>query len=144
MGFDNSTIRTRELSTFMHEISNDGAIKMFETFVQDLILPVMIKAAGIGERECHIVVLTDDDTTLDEEDTPPSLSDEPIYTIKSTKMYKFFRFIENREVAKDFLKDSGLKRIRIGIEGFPINKEEVTRRLGGAPRTETIYNYVQR
>ena len=107
---------------------------MFETFVQELILPIMIKAAGVGERECHIVVLTDDDTTLDEEDTPPSLSDEPIYTIKSTKMYKFFRFIENREVAKDFLKDSGLKRIRIGIEGFPINKEEVTRRLGGAPR----------
>ena len=59
-------------------------------------------------------------------------------------MYKFFRYVENREVAKEVLKERGLKKIRISIEGYPISKEEITRRLGGVPRTEVIYNYVQR
>lgn len=59
-------------------------------------------------------------------------------------MYKFFRYVENREVAKDVLKERGLKKIRISIEGYPTSKEEITRRLGGIPRTEYIYNYIQR
>lgn len=40
------------------------------------------------------------------------------------------------------LKDRGLKKIRLGIEGYPTYKEKVKKRPGG--RAEVIYNYVQR
>lgn len=39
--------------------------------------------------------------------------------IYSTKLYRFFKYIENRDVAKSVLKDRGLKKIRLGIEGTP-------------------------
>ena len=32
-------------------------------------------------------------------------------------MFRFFKYIENRDVAKMVLKERGLKKIRIGIEG---------------------------
>lgn len=32
-------------------------------------------------------------------------------------MYRFFKYIENREIAKQVLKERGLKKIRLGIEG---------------------------
>jgi len=32
-------------------------------------------------------------------------------------MYRFFKYIENRDVAKQVLKERGLKKIRLGIEG---------------------------
>ncbi|PKU33926.1 btb poz domain-containing protein kctd20 isoform x5 [Limosa lapponica baueri] len=60
----------------------------------------------------------------------------------SSKLYRFFKYIENRDVAKAVLKERGLKNIRIGIEGYPTCKEKVKRRPGG--RSEVIYNYVQR
>nr|XP_055174967.1 BTB/POZ domain-containing protein 10-like [Nyctereutes procyonoides] len=62
--------------------------------------------------------------------------------IYSTKLYRFFKYIENRDVAKSVLKDRGLKKIRLGIEGYPTYKEKVKKRPGG--RREVIYNYVQR
>ncbi|KAH9379719.1 hypothetical protein HPB48_009126 [Haemaphysalis longicornis] len=62
--------------------------------------------------------------------------------IHSTAMYRFFKYIENRDVAKQVLKERGLKKIRLGIEGYPTHKEKVKRRPGG--RAEVIYNYVQR
>lgn len=37
--------------------------------------------------------------------------------IYSTKLYRFFKYIENRDVAKSVLKERGLKKIRLGIEG---------------------------
>lgn len=33
-------------------------------------------------------------------------------------MYRFFKYIENRDVAKQVLKERGLKKIRLGIEGI--------------------------
>ena len=33
-------------------------------------------------------------------------------------MHRFFKYIENREVAKQVLKERGLKKIKIGIEGM--------------------------
>lgn len=57
-------------------------------------------------------------------------------------MYRFFKYIENRDVAKQVMKDRGLKKIRLGIEGYPTYKEKVKKRAGG--RAEVIYNYVQR
>ncbi|XP_004683657.1 PREDICTED: BTB/POZ domain-containing protein 10 [Condylura cristata] len=55
---------------------------------------------------------------------------------------RFFKYIENRDVAKSVLKERGLKKIRLGIEGYPTYKEKVKKRPGGRP--EVIYNYVQR
>lgn len=57
-------------------------------------------------------------------------------------MYRFFKYIENRDVAKQVMKDRGLKKIRLGIEGYPTYKEKVRKRAGG--RAEVIYSYVQR
>jgi len=33
-------------------------------------------------------------------------------------MCRFFKYIENRDVAKQVLRDRGLKKIRLGIEGI--------------------------
>ena len=41
------------------------------------------------------------------------------------------------------LRDRGLKKIRLGIEGYPTYKEKVRKRPGLA-KPEVIYNYVQR
>jgi hypothetical protein len=57
-------------------------------------------------------------------------------------LYRFFKYIENRDVAKLVLKDRGLKKLRLGIEGYPTHKEKVRLRSGSKP--EVIYNYVQR
>jgi len=38
--------------------------------------------------------------------------------IHSTSLYRFFKYIENRDVAKQVLRDRGLKKIRLGIEGI--------------------------
>lgn len=57
-------------------------------------------------------------------------------------MYRFFKYIENRDVAKQVMKERGLKKIRLGIEGYPTYKEKIKKRAGG--REEVIYNYVQR
>jgi len=48
-------------------------------------------------------------------------------------MYRFFKYIENREVAKLVLKDRGLKKIRMGIEGYPTHKEKVRCRPRARP-----------
>ena len=59
-----------------------------------------------------------------------------VLVIRSTAMYRFFKYIENREVAKLVLKDRGLKKIRMGIEGYPTHKEKVRCR----PRARTEGN----
>jgi BTB/POZ domain-containing protein 10 len=66
----------------------------------------------------------------------------PILAVNSTAMYRFFKYIENRDVAKQVMKERGLKKIRLGIEGYPTHKEKIKKRPGG--RAEVIYNYVQR
>jgi len=40
------------------------------------------------------------------------------------------------------MKERGLKKIRLGIEGYPTYKEKIKKRAGG--REDVIYNYVQR
>ncbi len=57
-------------------------------------------------------------------------------------MFRFFKYIENRDVAKQVLKERGLKKIRLGIEGYPTCKEKVKLRPGN--KFEVIYNYIQR
>ncbi|XP_014886914.1 BTB/POZ domain-containing protein 10 isoform X3 [Poecilia latipinna] len=142
ISFDYSTIKCRDLSALMHELSNDGARHQFEFYLEEMVLPLMVASAQSGERECHIVVLTDDDVVDWDEEYPPQMGEEYSQIIYSTKLYRFFKYIENRDVAKSVLKERGLKKIRLGIEGYPTYKEKVKKRPGGRP--EVIYNYVQR
>ncbi|KAB1261787.1 BTB/POZ domain-containing protein KCTD20 [Camelus dromedarius] len=130
------------LGALLHELSNDGAHKQFDHYLEELILPIMVGCAKKGERECHIVVLTEEDSVDWDEDHPPPMGEEYSQILYSSKLYRFFKYIENRDVAKTVLKERGLKNIRIGIEGYPTCKEKIKRRPGG--RSEVIYNYVQR
>ena len=70
------------------------------------------------------------------------MGEEYTQTIESTPMYRFFKYVENREEAKAVLRERGLKKVKLGIEGYPTHKERVKKRPGG--RAEVIYNYVQR
>uniref|UniRef100_A0A1B6CRU8 BTBD10/KCTD20 BTB/POZ domain-containing protein n=1 Tax=Clastoptera arizonana TaxID=38151 RepID=A0A1B6CRU8_9HEMI len=70
------------------------------------------------------------------------MGEEYSQTVNSTAMYRFFKYIENRDVAKQVMKERGLKKIRLGIEGYPTYKEKIKKRAGG--RADVIYNYVQR
>lgn len=140
--FDASTVRCQNLRGFLHELSNEGARKQFVEYLEDLLLPQMVICAQRGDRECHIVVLTDDDLIDWDEDYPPQMGEEYSQIVNSTNLYRFFRYIENRDVAKQVLKERGLKKIRLGIEGYPTYKEKIKKRPGG--RAEVIYNYVQR
>lgn len=140
--FDAHTVRCQNLRGLLHELSNEGARCQFELFLEELILPLMVNSAERGDRECHIVVLLDDDVVDWDEEYPPQMGEEYSQTVNSTAIYRFFKYIENRDVAKLVLKDRGLKKIRLGIEGYPTYKEKVRKRPGG--RAEVIYNYVQR
>ncbi|XP_071115472.1 BTB/POZ domain-containing protein 10-like [Haliotis cracherodii] len=140
--FDASTVKCQNLRGLLHELSNEGARKQFEVFLEEQILPKMVNSAQHGDRECHIVVLTEEDIVEWDDDYPPQMGEEYSQIIHSTAMYRFFRYIENRDVAKQVLKERGLKKIRLGIEGYPTNMEKVKKRPGG--RQEVIYNYVQR
>ncbi|ROL41196.1 BTB/POZ domain-containing protein 10 [Anabarilius grahami] len=137
-----SPTRQHNSGALMHELSNDGARRQFEFYLEEMVLPLMVASAQSGERECHIVVLTDDDVVDWDEEYPPQMGEEYSQIIYSTKLYRFFKYIENRDVAKSVLKERGLKKIRLGIEGYPTYKEKVKKRPGGRP--EVIYNYVQR
>ncbi|XP_059614848.1 BTB/POZ domain-containing protein 10 isoform X2 [Phlebotomus argentipes] len=140
--FDATTVRCQNLRGFLHELSDEGARCQFEVFLEELILPLMVASAQRGDRECHVVVLLDDDVVDWDEEYPPQMGEEYFQTVSSTLLYRFFKYIENRDVAKQVLKDRGLKKIRLGIEGYPTHKEKVKKRPGG--RAEVIYNYVQR
>lgn len=140
--FDAHTVKCKNLRGLLHELSNEGARGQFESFLEELILPVMVNSAQRGDRECHLVVLLDDDVVDWDEEYPPQMGEEYAHTVFSTSMYRFFKYIENRDVAKQVLKERGLKKIRLGIEGYPTYKEKVRKRPGG--RAEVIYNYVQR
>ncbi|XP_017057937.1 BTB/POZ domain-containing protein 10 [Drosophila ficusphila] len=140
--FDATTVRCQNLRGLLHELSNEGARQQFELFLEDLILPLMVASAQRGDRECHVVVLLEDDMVEWDEEFPPQMGEEYCQTVHSTAMHRFFKYIENRDVAKQVMKDRGLKKIRCGIEGYPTHKEKIRRRPGG--RAEVIYSYVQR
>ncbi|XP_015792615.1 BTB/POZ domain-containing protein 10 [Tetranychus urticae] len=140
--FDATTIKCQNLGGLLHEISNEGAKCQFEYFLEQHIFPAMVASAQRGERECHIAVLTDDDVVDWDDEFPPQTGQEHCQIIYNSALYRFFKYIENRDVAKQILRDRGLKKIRLGIEGFPTHEEKRRRRPGARP--EVIYNYVQR
>lgn len=115
----------------LHELSNEGARCQFELFLEDLILPLMVASAQRGDRECHIVNLLDDDVVDWNKEYPPEMGEEHSQTVLSTTLYRFFKYIENRDVAKQVMKERGLKKIRLGIESYPTNIEKIKKRPGG-------------
>lgn len=93
--FDATTVRCQNLRGLLHELSNEGARQQFEIFLEEFILPVMvtgklrwpsvscaylnllfIAAAQRGDRECHVVVLLDDDVVDWDEEFPPQMGEE--------------------------------------------------------------------
>ena len=90
------------------------------------------------------VILHDDDVIDWDDEYPPLCEEErhSLYTLVSSNLARFAKYIENREVAKQVLKDRGFKKIRLGIEGYPTTKERVKPGPKGKP--EVVYNYVQR
>lgn len=141
--FDGKTIRCHDLSGLLNELSNEGARHQFEYFLEEFIFAVLIKAAQKGNRECHVVILHEDDVIdWDQDYPPPQMGEEQSMTIYNNKMYRFFQYIENRDVAKQVLKERGLKKIRLGIEGYPTCKEKIKLRHGN--KLEVFYSYIQR
>lgn len=139
--FNADTVRCQNLRSFLHELSNEGARKEFTAFLEQVILPQMIASTEHGDRECHIVILLDDDVVDWDEHYPPQMGEETTQVVYSTQLYRFFKYAENRDVAKQVLKERDLKKIRLGMEGYPTHKEKIKRRFNKA---EVIYNYVQR
>lgn len=141
--FNAQTIKSQNLRALLHELSNEGARKQFSEFLENYLIEHMVASAEHGDREFHIVILTDEDIVdWDEEYPPTQMGEEQAQVIHNNQMYRFFKYVENRDVAKSVLKERGLKKIRLGIEGYPTHKEKIKRRPGGRP--EVIYNYVQR
>lgn len=160
-----------------------------------------------GDRESHIVVLLDDDVVDWDELYPPQMGEDSTQVVYSTHLYRFFKYAENRDVAKQVscwncetkwvnivplvtqlilvyvtasrsilliffasnfiiqksfwnrswisyefipriftrfheqdvrflhfqvLKERGLKKIRLGMEGYPTHKEKIKRRFNKA------------
>jgi BTB/POZ domain-containing protein 10 len=140
--FNAATVKCHDLRGLLHEISNEGARQQFSVFLEEILLPQLVLSAENGDRECHIVVLQDDDVVDWDEEFPPQMGEDTSMVVYSTSLCKFFRYAENRDVAKQVLKERELKKIRLGMEGYPTHKEKVKRR--GNNRAEVIYNYVQR
>ena len=57
-----------------------------------------------------VVVLTDDDVVDWDKDYPPSLGEDVPEAVISSKLYRFLRYFENRDIAKQVL-DSNHKHI---------------------------------
>lgn len=74
----------------MHELSNDGARRQFECYLEEMVLPLMVASAQSGERECHVVVLTDDDVVDWDEEYPPQMGEEYSQSKQSAKRAAFF------------------------------------------------------
>ncbi|PAV90625.1 hypothetical protein WR25_12195 [Diploscapter pachys] len=139
--FNIQTVKCHDLHALLHELSNDGAREQFSRFLEEIILPELVASTEHGERECHIVVLMDDDAVDWDDEYPPQMGEETTHVVYSTHLYRFFKYAENRDCAKQVLKERGLKKIRLGMEGYPTHKEKIKKRFNKA---EVIYNYVQR
>lgn len=141
--FNEKTVQTPSLCDLMHELSNDGARAQFDKLIHRVLLPVMVDCAKKGERECHIIVLMDDDTIDWDTQFPPYTGEENIQRVFSSELCRFCKYIENRDIAKEVLREKGMKKIKFGVEGYPTTKDKVRVRPNTG-RTEVVYNYVQR
>jgi len=70
----------------LHELSNDGAKAQFQEFLQNIILPKMLQSTCHGDRECHIIILMEDDVVDWDEDYPPPMGEELTQGIQATQV----------------------------------------------------------
>ncbi|KAK3708609.1 hypothetical protein QZH41_011776, partial [Actinostola sp. cb2023] len=129
--FNANIIKCQNLRELLHELSNDGARNQFLEFLEEFIVPIMVSAAKKGNRECHVVILAEEDIVEWDREYPPSMGEEYHQIIYNNALHRFFKYFENRDVAKDVLKERGLKKIRLGIEGYPTHKEKIKQRPNG-------------
>ncbi|KAI0983305.1 hypothetical protein GJ496_010901, partial [Pomphorhynchus laevis] len=140
--FNANTVKVQDLGSLLHELTNVGARKRFEIFLENEILPVLVQCAQKGDRECYIVFLCIDDDIEWDSEYPPQIGDQYSGVLRNSHIHRFFKYVENRDVAKDVLKERGFKKIKLGIEGYPTHIDKIKRRAAG--RAEVIYNYIQR
>ncbi|EGD73312.1 BTB domain containing 10 [Salpingoeca rosetta] len=140
--FNHTSIDCDNVGKLLHELSNKGAIRQFEAFLKHSLLPAMAKCAEIGDRKCHIVVLRSEQTVEWDEDLPPSLGEQLAKVVYDTALNRFLFSYENRNIARQLLKDKGLKKIKLGIEGFPTFVER-TRIGSNDEKLEVEYFYDQ-
>ncbi len=122
-------------------LSNEGCKNQFDIFLETLIYPILIELSKCGERECHLIILNSEDSIEWDEEYPPQINEQESKSnflatqltkwvigkkniifcsvvLFNTQLCKFFKYVENRDIAKQVLKDRGLKKIRLGIEGL--------------------------
>ena len=92
----------------LHELSNEGARQQFEVFLEEHILPLMVLAAQRGDRECHIVILLDDDTVDWDDDYPPQMGEE--YSQSNLNNFLIFKY-----KFKKLIRQSGITTIYIAL-----------------------------
>lgn len=141
--FTHTSVKCENLGHLLQQLSNQGARCQFEEFIEESILPAMARCAQMGDRECHIVCLSDDDTVEWDDELPPRQGEQWAQVIHSTRLFRFLKDHENRVMAKQLLKEKGLRNIRVGIEGFPTYVDKI-RRAANGDKLEVEYNYEQR
>lgn len=98
--FSAQIVKCQDLRGLLHEISNEGAKTQFNVYLEEILLPQLVLSAENGDRECHIVVLQDDDVVDWDEEFPPQMGEDTSMVVYSTSLCKFFKYAENRDVAK--------------------------------------------
>lgn len=140
--FNASTIKTYDLRALLHEISNDGARREFEAHLEHEIMPCIVQRALKGERECNVVILLDDEEVRWNPELPPPSGEEQSQILHCSALHTFFKYVENRDVAKTVLTERGFKKVCLGTEGFPTHVDRIRPRYDG--KMEASYFYVQR
>ena len=74
--FSPASIHCEDVAKFLHELSNEGAVKQFDMFLHCSLVPAMARCAELGERHCHIVILSENDTVEWDEELPPQLGEQ--------------------------------------------------------------------
>lgn len=103
----------------MHELSNDGARKQFESYLEEMVLPLMVASAQSGERECHVVVLTDDDVVDWDEEYPPQMGEEYSQSQSLIRTRYYFEMLPRASFSRTTFKQrAAIKKAQISPSVF--------------------------
>lgn len=83
-------------------MSNEGARCQFEVFLEDLILPLMVGCAQKGDRECHVIILLDDDVVDWDKEYPPEMGEEYSQTVLGISV-ETETVLSNRNISSVFI-----------------------------------------
>jgi hypothetical protein len=130
-----ATIHATDITPILHYVSDQGARrKWIEEYMPECILPAVEECASLGARDAYLICLFEED----ELDPAGALEDDElfvgghsttlsavheIYTrrvIRRTELAHFLNFIENRHLAKEVCEGRGFKKVKLGMEGYPV------------------------